>query len=264
MPTARQRLGIKEEPISFFSNIKEELHRMKVKLYPNYLPRADGAYIARTNNETSLSIEQVCAAAKSRGAYNGDYKDLADKVKKYFDEVAYQLCGGVAVNNGYYSIHPAVGGTFNSVSDEHNHKKNPISFRFRTRNMLRRLAEHIVVDIEGLADGNGFIDEFFDYDEKSSNTVFVPGDQFCISGHKIKIAGDDPSCGLYFVPVDDPSKAVKVNRIAENSRTRITGITPKTEFAQNRLEIRTQFAGSSSYFLKTPRVITSSFILEEA
>jgi hypothetical protein len=35
-------------------------------------------------------------------------------------------------------------------------------------------------------------------------------------------------------------------------------------FAQNRLEIRTQFAGAANNFLKIPRVITSPFILEEA
>jgi len=75
---------------------------------------------------------------------------------------------------------------------------------------------------------------------------------------------DDPNVGLYFVPVDDPSRAVKVTRIAENTPTKIVGIAPQTEHLQNRIEIRTQFLGSTSVFLKTPRVITSNFIIEEA
>ena len=83
-------------------------------------------------------------------------------------------------------------------------------------------------------------------------------------GNKIKVAGDDPSCGVYFVPEDDPSRAVKVSRIGENSASMITGISPDTEHWKNRIIIRTQYSGSKSVFLKSPRVIQSDFIVETA
>jgi len=162
-------------------DLKDILHKIKVKLYPNYLPKADGAYIARTDNEAAL----------------------------------------------------------------------------------RELAQTIHVEIEGMADLNGYIGEFIDYDEESINTLYVPGDQFAIHGHKIKVAGDDPGVGIFFVPVDDPTKAVRVTRVAENTASKITGITPKTKYPHNRIEIITQFAGSGGIQLKTPRVITSHFILDE-
>jgi hypothetical protein len=66
---------------------------------------------------------------------------------------------------------------------------------------------------------------------------------FVISSNRIKIAGDDPSCGLYFVPIDDPSKAVKVERIGENTPSKITGIVPNVDSLQNKIEIRTQYTG---------------------
>jgi hypothetical protein len=34
------------------------------QLYPNYLPHVEGTYIARTDNEASLAIAEVCAALK--------------------------------------------------------------------------------------------------------------------------------------------------------------------------------------------------------
>jgi hypothetical protein len=68
-----------------------------------------------------------------------------------------------------------------------------------------------------VSDANVSINEFIDIEEEAVNSVFVPGNMFVISGTRIKIAGDDPSCGLYFVPVDEPSKAVKVERIGENT-----------------------------------------------
>jgi hypothetical protein len=201
---------------------------------------------------------------KNRGGYSGKYDVLVDNVKQYLTELAYQLCDGYAVSTGYFSVHPNIGGTFNSDKETHNYKEHPITFRFRTRKPLRSLAQSIAVEILGIADTSGYIAEFIDYDEDSVNTLYIPGDQFALHGHKIKVAGEDPAVGVYFVPVEDPSKAVKVTRMAENTPSKITGIAPKTEHVHNRIEIRTQYAGSGSYLLKTPRIITSGFVLEEA
>jgi hypothetical protein len=65
------------------------------------------------------------------------------------------------------------------------------------------------------------------------------------------------------VPVDDPASALKLTRIAENSPGKIIGVMHQsTGHGLNRLEIRTQYTGSAA-MLKTPRVITSGFVLEE-
>ena len=129
---------------------------------------------------------------------------------------------------------------------------------------LRDLRNNIEVILDGYADTQGYIAEFIDVEAEASNTVFVPGDQFVITGHKIKVAGDDPAGGVYLVPVDPPNAGIKVKRLAENTSTKIIGIVPEsTGCIFNRVEIRTQFAGSANTFLKAPRIITSSFILEE-
>jgi hypothetical protein len=59
------------------------------------------------------------------------------------------------------------------------------------------------------------------------NAYFMPGNKFSIQGHQIKIAGENPVNGMYFVPVDDPSKAVKVERIAKNSPSGGDGYSPQ-------------------------------------
>ena len=244
------------------NDLKMVLHRIRIKLYPNYLQNIEGAYIARTNNEKTLTVKDVCTALKTRGGFIGNYEILLENVRQYYDEVAYQLCDGYAVNNGYYSIHPNIGGTFNSVNEAHDHQKHPISFRFSARSKLRELANNIVIIVEGLADGSGYIDKFIDFEEDSINSTFLPGNQFAIHGNKIKVSGEDPGIGVYFVPKDDPSKAVKVTRLAENNPSKITGIAPNTEHIYNRIEIRTQFTGATDKYLKKLRTITSGFILE--
>ena len=240
------------------------LHRIRVKLYPNYLSSVEGAYIARTNNEKTLAIEDVCTAMKTRGDFTGNYENLLEYVRQYYDEVAYQLCDGYAVTNGFYTVHPNIGGVFNDVTEAHDHQKHPISFRFSARAKLRNLIKDIAVEVEGIADSTGYIDKFTDYEEDSVNSTFIPGNQFAVHGHKIKLAGEDSKIGIYFVPLDDPSKAVKVERIAENSPSKVTGIAPDTGHLQNRIEIRTQFSGVMNRLLKAPRTITSSFVIEAA
>ena len=227
-------------------NLDDVLHRIRVKLYPNYLPSVEGRYIAKTDNEDFLGIERICAAMKNRGGFLGSYENLTENVRQFMDECAYQLCDGFALNLRYYSIHPNIGGTFNSEKDAHNPAKNPIGFKYRTRSPLRKLVQHIEVDITGVADGNAFIDRFIDREEDAENGMYLPGNMFCITGSKIKVAGDDPGCGVFFVPVDDPSKAVKVTRMGENSGSMITGIAPDTEYQYNRVEIRTRYTGSNT------------------
>jgi len=250
--------------MSDLEETKEELHRIRAKLYPNYLPHVEGAYIARTEIESVLDIEQVCIKMIARGGFRGRYNDLVDNVKQFFDEMAYQLCDGYAINTGYYSIHPNIGGTFNSINENHDPHKHPISFKFHTKARLRNLINHIVIDITGLAAAKAFIDKFVDTDEKTVNSVFVPGNLFSLSGNKIKVMGDNPECGVYFVSDNEEATAVKVMRIADNGPSKITGIVPSEVKSNSRIEIRTQYTGSSINLLKKPRVIVSDFVLEVA
>jgi hypothetical protein len=199
----------------------------------------------------------------TRAGFDGSFETLYDYVCQFMDELAYQICDGFTANTGYFTIHPNVGGTFNSATEAHDHNKHPITFRFGTLGKLRALAKNIDVEIVGIADVPAYIDEFIDVEANSSNQVFVPGNGFSLHGHNIKNEGDDPSCGVYFVPVEDPSKRVKVTRILENTPSKIMGIIPpSTGFTLNRIEIVTQFTTGNT-LLTGPRTISSPFTLEE-
>lgn len=243
--------------------IREVFYKIRVLLRPNYLPGTEGTYQARTVNEASLTVEQVCAYLLNRGGFTGEYENLVENVRLYFDEAAYLLCNGMAINTGYFTVYPNVGGSFENAREPHDPEKHPVSFRFRTLSKLRRLIDDITVSVEGISDASGWIDEFTDIDENESNSIFVPGNMFVIHGSKIKIAGDDPGVGVYFVSAGNPANAVKVYRIAENTSTKIIGISPQTSFQDCKIEVRTQYSGSTTNLLKAPRIITGDFILEK-
>jgi hypothetical protein len=117
--------------MAIINTVTEVLHRIRVKLYPSYLPRVEGAYIARADSEATLTVEQVCAALKNRSGFTGNYADLVEHVIQFLDEVVYQLCDGFAVNLKYFVMYPNAGGIFDVVVEGHDTHKHPVTFRFR-------------------------------------------------------------------------------------------------------------------------------------
>jgi hypothetical protein len=253
---------IRRLSMALINAVNEVLHRIKVKLYPNYLTHVKGAYIARADNEATLGVEDICAALKNRGGFTGNYDDLVEYVKQFFDEMIYQLCDGFAVNLKYFLIYPNVGGAFDVVVEGRGVREHPVTFHFRILSPLRALAERIAVDVEGLADVQGYIDVFTDITTDSVNEALTPGGMFSIAGHKLKIAGDDPEVGVYFVPEAGPAGRVKAGgRLAENTPAKLIGIVPALGAGKWRVEVKTQFSGSGSNTLKAPRTIASAFTL---
>jgi hypothetical protein len=239
----------------------EVLHRIKVKLLPNYLPQVEGEYIARTDNEACLNISKVVTALINRGGYNCDHKEMVEHVTRFMEEAVYQLCDGYRINMGFYSVYPNIGGTFATEHDTCDPEKNPLSFRFRMERPLRNLMKHIAVDVIGTGKDTAFIKHFIDRD--SVNAQCTPGHVFSIKGQKIKIVGDTEECGVYFVPVDEPDKAVKVEWLDVNRASMLVGVIPDICHKSARIEVRTQFTGSRAITLKAPRIITSKFIVNK-
>jgi hypothetical protein len=99
--------------------VAEVLRRIRVKLYPHYLPHVKGAYIDRTDNEALLNVGEVCAALKNRSGFTGNDNNLMEH------EMAYQLCDGFAVDTGCFSVHPNIGGTFDKITEGHDTCKHP-------------------------------------------------------------------------------------------------------------------------------------------
>jgi hypothetical protein len=221
-----------------------------------------GTYIARTDNEASLSVEDICAALKNRGGFTGSYDDLVENVHQFFDEAAYQLCDGFEVNTKYFSLYPTVGGTFDKVTKVHDTHKHPVTFHLRAHAALRRLAERIIVEVEGIANISGSLDEFVDITTESVNDVLTPEGLFSITGYKLKLLGDAPDVGVYFVSVDNSGLRVKVSgHLAQNTASKLIGVIPALEAGMWKVAVKTQYTGSGNAALKTPRVIESTFTL---
>jgi len=242
---------------------KEEMHRLEAVLYPNHLDGREDSYIARNTKEKTIDVEAVCAAMRNRGGYDGGHDEAVKTVKHFFKEMMYQLCDGFSVNTGWFTATVNIGGLFHSVKEGFDPKKHKVTFRFHMLKAMRELTKLIEIVISGHIADPAWIAEFNDLENPDGNNVFEPGHVSEILGRGIKIDGNPMENGLWMVPVDDPTKAVRVPRVPVNTASRLEFIPVDTTFSDNRLEIRTRYSDGGT-LLKNTRIITSPFIITVA
>ncbi|MDR2552771.1 MAG: hypothetical protein LBD31_06380 [Treponema sp.] len=135
--------------MAVINEITEVLHKIEAKVYSNYLGRGEGAYVARAQAEASLSIEDVCAAAKNRGGFTGQYEDLVEHTQVFINEVVYQLLDGFSVQlGGFCSLHTRISGTYHGAND-HIGAEN-LHIAFRTLGRLKDLLIKVKIENEGI------------------------------------------------------------------------------------------------------------------
>ena len=233
--------------------LRNVLHVIRARLYPNHFEHG-GKYVARAKTEKTLTVEQVCAEAVTRGGSDLNYDTMVDAVSAYFDEAFYQLADGFSVENDYFSLHPKIGGTFDHADGKADKVKNPVDFRFRKRQALRSVIEHITVEIDGPAESGAYIAEVQDVASGATDEKLTSNGAIVVLGSRIKIAGEDSACGLYIVSVADGTALKVTGNFIENHPSRVSAILPALSTGTYRVRIITQYA-SGSFFLKEPRQI---------
>jgi hypothetical protein len=140
------------------------------------------------------------------------------------------------------------------VSEEH----HPITFHFRILRKLYELAEHIKVNVLGLAGSGAFIEQFTDVATGLVNEKATIGGQFIAEGGKIEIRG--AGSGFFFSTPGSPAILVGVTApFAVNEPHRVIGIIPELLPGKKwTLEIHTLYSSGSTP-LKEMRIIKSDF-----
>jgi len=164
-----------------------------------------------------------------------------------------------SVNLDAFSVHPAIGGTFENENEAYDRQKHPVSFHFQSLKPLRMLRDNIEVLIEGKADIHGYIAECTDVATGAVNETITPKNMCVLTGYKLKVAGDHPDVGVWFEQTDGPAK-LKVSNLAENTPTKLIGLLPDCPSGTYKVVIMTQYTNSSK-LLKDIRVIESGFTL---
>ncbi|GHV12346.1 hypothetical protein FACS189491_05170 [Spirochaetia bacterium] len=241
------------------NEINAATHRIESRLYPNYLGKGSGEYVARVRAEAPLSIEDVCAAVKNRGGFSGRYEDIVEHAHLFIDEVIYQLLDGFSVQFGsFFSLHSGISGTYSSVTDRISPEMMHITFR--TLGRLKELLLKVAIENAGVAPDGAFIDEVVDVTTDSLNGILSPGGQIHLVGHKIKVEGEEEEAGLWFVNQAAGNLRTKVAlNFSINKNGEVVATIPPLDAGTYKVEIVTRYSGGIP--LKETRVITARPLL---
>jgi hypothetical protein len=238
----------------------ETLHSIKALLYDNQLTEDPNDFVARVSSERSLSISDICQSAVTRGGADIPASTMEHATNLFLKEMAYRLCDGFSVNTGYFTASVHIRGSFEGPNEKFNPEKHHVLFEFHQGTILRKELELVSVDILGVADVGAMITQVLDIKTGSVNEIITSKRNLKITGHKIKIAGEKPENGIYFVPTDG-SNPVKVgeDEIVINNPSELMILTPALSSGKYQLKITTQFAVGS--VLNTPRTALFDKIL---
>jgi hypothetical protein len=173
-------------------------------------------------------------------------------VNLWLGEMGYQLCDGFSVNTGWFTASAHIKGVFDSPDETFNPHKHTVLFEFHQGSQLRKELESVEVQIMGAADAGFGISQVTDVKTGSVNDIITPNRNLRISGHKLKIAGDNETNGVYFINQDtQESTKVDASDIVTNNPSELIVVIPDLAAGTYHVEVTTQYAGTTP--LKEPR-----------
>lgn len=237
------------------------LHKIKAYLYDNFLTKDNpNDFTARTVSERSLSVQDICNAAVSRGGADVSASAMAHATELFLKEMAYQLCDGYSVNTGYFTASTTIRGVFDNPSETYNPEKHSILFQFNQGEKLRAEIPTIEVNILGMAEAASAILQVKDIKTGSVNDLLTPNRNLKIIGSKIKIAGEASTNGVFFINTTTLERtALEASDLVTNNPSELLIIIPTLVEGTYNLEVVTQYAGSQ--LLKEARVAKFDKIL---
>ena len=228
------------------------LHKIKAWLYDNPLTPNPNDLIARVISERSLSVRDICQSAVSRGGADISAAAMEHAVNLYHREEGYCLCDGFSVNTEWYTASVSIKGVFDSPTEKFHPAKHTVMFDFKQGTLLRKELGAVSVEILGVADTSGYIAQVTDVKTGSVNDLLTVGRNLRINGSKIKIDGENPENGVYFVNQDTHERTrVDDTDVATNLPAEVMIIIPELTAGTYRLEITTQYSPGKN--LKQPR-----------
>jgi hypothetical protein len=231
-----------------------EFHKMKAWLYDNILT-ADNPndFFARVFAEGTLGVDDISQSAVKRGGADISAAAMTHAVNLWLKEMAYRACDGFPVNTGWFTMHPMIKGSFNSPTAKFNPAEHTVMFDFKQGLLLRKELGAVDVQVLGVADTSLSIAQVMDVKTGSVNDMITANRNLRISGSKIKIAGEHPDNGIFFINVDTQERImVDMSDVVNNNPSELIIVIPELAPGTYQVGITSQYT-SGGNFLKEPK-----------
>jgi hypothetical protein len=243
------------------------LHRIKAYLYENPLTKENSSdLVARVDSEVSLSVKDIAESAVLRGGADVSAAAMEHATNLWLKEMAYRLCDGFSINTGWFTASVHIRGTFDSPMEHFNPEKHRVLVEFHQGAELRKEIPAIAVEILGMAEAGAVIAQVTDMKTGSVDNLLTPGRNLKITGHKIRVAGNEPGVGILFRSENYAGATFPVDPddIIINNPSEVVILIPELAPAAYKIEITTQYSGNKVNLLKKPRTAVFDHVLTVA
>ena len=216
-------------------------------------------YLAQVENVHSYELEEILQMMdKEESVLNADLARLALAT---FNKVLSSIIqDGGAVNLPFFKMYPAITGTFESPDASFTQNEHKVEMNLNLSKELQELLPNVKIQKGTYQPNLPVINEVIDSSSGSQNNEITVGGALRIIGSRLKIEGNAPSNGVYFVTEDGSSQTKVTTPIIQNRPSEVIVTVPDfTAGDKYTLKITNQYSGSN--LLKNPRTGTSNILL---
>ncbi|MBP1676975.1 MAG: hypothetical protein H6Q20_1534 [Bacteroidetes bacterium] len=236
-------------------------HTIKAILYPNPMKNAKSLYLARSAQNATLDIREICEQVCDKPGTNTNADELEYHVNLFLNTVADLLADGHKINTGYFNAQACIKGSFNSMNDNFDDSRHRVEIAFSAGSLIRRRAAILKGEILHSKAVTRYIESVTDAQTGLFPPKLIPNKLLVVRGNKIKITGTHPDVGLYLVNTENNAEIrLSDTLLYQNSHTTIRFFVPDIPAGSYQLQVCTQYTGNATP-LAQPCVLTYSHLL---
>jgi len=223
---------------------------LKYSLVENLLTERPDDYSAQTHSIASLDKEAIISRMLQRGTSLTRTDILA--VLNSFEETVVDLhLQGYTITHPLLNTSFSISGVFESPMDSFDGNRHKLNINLTKGVLLREAEKNVKFEKTNSPAPQPQIQEVKDSVSGKVNEKLTAGGVVELRGYNLKIEGNDPSCGLWFVA--ENGQETKSGVLIDNRPSKIIAIIPELTDGNYQVKVATQFSGGGK-FLLVPKV----------
>jgi hypothetical protein len=222
---------------------------LKYSLVRNPLVDKPEDYTAQTSGSDTYDKAKFIKRLLGKGSLVTETDALA-VLNAIESTVADIISEGSTINLPLFNTSFSISGVFDGAHDSFDNNRHKLNINITKGTLLRNLEKSIICEKAGPTGPVPRIQEVKDSLSGRLNEMLTPGGVVEIYGYNLKIQGETPPCGLWFIKEDDNS-SFQAQVLITNKPSVVIGVIPDLLPGNYRVKIVTRFSGGRE--LKEPK-----------
>ena len=221
---------------------------LKYSLIENPLTNRPEDYSALTHPKESYNKTRFIKRLLSKGTLMTETDAVAalNAIENTIIEIIEE---GGTLNLPLFNTSFSISGIFNEPLDSFDSNRHKLNINLSKGILLRAVEKQLSIEKTKYVISQPNIIEVKDSISGKTNEILTPDGVLEVRGYNIKICGDNPTCGLWFV---GNGSEIKAATYSENKPSTLIAMIPALEKGSYQIKVVTQY--SKSRILKQPKV----------